>query len=156
MFGAMLAVSMFIGVFQSLCSRGRSLSDSDTVENFFMGGRSLGAVPVGVSLCASFMSAVQVLGIPSESYLYGFKFLYMCLGQGINSLLTATLFLPVYYRLTITSSNQVHTHTPIHFLYFYSLALSLQDLCLIAVIQWLRHWMIDSEGHEFISQHYQA
>ncbi|KAB5567063.1 hypothetical protein PHYPO_G00228500 [Pangasianodon hypophthalmus] len=105
-FGAMLAVSMFIGVFQSLRSRGRSFSDSNTVENFFMGGRSLGAVPVGVSLCASFMSAVQVLGVPSESYLYGFKFLYMCLGQGINSFLTATLFLPVYYRLTITSSNQ--------------------------------------------------
>ncbi|XP_060786964.1 sodium/iodide cotransporter isoform X1 [Neoarius graeffei] len=102
----MLAISMFIGIFQSLRSRGQSISGSDTVENFFMGGRSLGAVPVGVSLCASFMSAVQVLGVPSESYLYGFKFLYMCLGQGINSLLTATLFLPVYYRLTITSSNQ--------------------------------------------------
>ncbi|KAI5625727.1 sodium/iodide cotransporter, partial [Silurus asotus] len=105
-FGTMLAFSMFIGVFQSLRSRGRSFLDSDSVENFFTGGRKLGALPVGVSLCASFMSGVQVLGVPSESYLYGFKFLYMCLGQGINSLLTATLFLPVYYRLNITSSNQ--------------------------------------------------
>ncbi|XP_046726860.1 sodium/iodide cotransporter isoform X3 [Silurus meridionalis] len=102
----MLAFSMFIGIFQSLRSRGRSFIDSDSVENFFTGGRNLGALPVGVSLCASFMSGVQVLGVPSESYLYGFKFLYMCLGQGINSLLTATLFLPVYYRLNITSSNQ--------------------------------------------------
>ncbi|XP_046726859.1 sodium/iodide cotransporter isoform X2 [Silurus meridionalis] len=105
-FGTMLAFSMFIGIFQSLRSRGRSFIDSDSVENFFTGGRNLGALPVGVSLCASFMSGVQVLGVPSESYLYGFKFLYMCLGQGINSLLTATLFLPVYYRLNITSSNQ--------------------------------------------------
>ncbi|KAM9475853.1 sodium/iodide cotransporter isoform 2-T2 [Clarias gariepinus] len=105
-FGAMLAVSMIIGLFQSLRSHGRRFSDSEKVENFFTGGRSLGAVPVGVSLCASFMSGVQVLGVPAESYLYGLKFLYMCLGQGINSFLTATLFLPVYYRLAITSSNQ--------------------------------------------------
>ncbi|GAA6076613.1 sodium/iodide cotransporter isoform X1 [Tachysurus ichikawai] len=105
-FGAMLAISMFIGLLQSLLSRRRRLSDLDSMENFFTGGRSLGAVPVGVSLCASFMSGVQVLGVPSETYLYGFKFLYMCLGQGINSLLTATLFLPVYYTLNITSSNQ--------------------------------------------------
>ncbi|XP_026988895.1 sodium/iodide cotransporter isoform X2 [Tachysurus fulvidraco] len=105
-FGAMLAVSLFIGLLQSLLSRRRRFSDLDSMENFFTGGRSLGAVPVGVSLCASFMSGVQVLGVPSETYLYGFKFLYMCLGQGINSLLTATLFLPVYYTLNITSSNQ--------------------------------------------------
>ncbi|KAK3566236.1 hypothetical protein QTP86_029684 [Hemibagrus guttatus] len=105
-FGAMLAISLIIGLLQSLLTRGRRFSDSDSMENFFTGGRSLGAVPVGLSLCASFMSGVQVLGVPSESYLYGFKFLYMCLGQGINSFLTATLFLPVYYTLNITSSNQ--------------------------------------------------
>ncbi|KAK3539416.1 hypothetical protein QTP70_007491 [Hemibagrus guttatus] len=105
-FGAMLAISLIIGLLQSLLTRGRRFSDSDSMENFFTGGRSLGAVPVGLSLCASFMSGVQVLGVPSESYLYGFKFLYMCLRQGINSFLTATLFLPVYYTLNITSSNQ--------------------------------------------------
>ncbi|XP_062855561.1 sodium/iodide cotransporter [Trichomycterus rosablanca] len=97
-FGAMLAVSLFIGVFQSLRSGG--------AEDFFTGGRQMRAGPVGMSLCASFMSAVQVLGVPAESYLYGFKFLYMCVGQSANSLITAVLFLPVYYRLGITSSNQ--------------------------------------------------
>lgn len=102
-FGAMLSVSMAIGLFQAL--RKRPLDSS--VDAFFTGGRSMPAVPVGLSLCASFMSAVQVLGVPAEGFRYGFKFLYMCLGQSINSLLTAYLFLPVFFRLGVTSINQV-------------------------------------------------
>uniref|UniRef100_A0A3B5L4D1 Solute carrier family 5 member 5 n=1 Tax=Xiphophorus couchianus TaxID=32473 RepID=A0A3B5L4D1_9TELE len=101
-FAAMLSVSMAIGLFQALKKQRRDA----TAEAFFTGGRSMPAVPVGLSLCASFMSAVQVLGVPSEGFRYGFKFLYMCLGQSINSLLTAYLFLPVFFRLGITSTNQ--------------------------------------------------
>ncbi|XP_040896453.1 sodium/iodide cotransporter [Toxotes jaculatrix] len=101
-FAAMLLVSMAIGLFQALKKRPRNTN----VDDFFTGGRSMPAVPVGLSLCASFMSAVQVLGVPSEASRYGFKFLYMCLGQSINSLLTAYLFLPVFFRLGITSTNQ--------------------------------------------------
>ncbi|XP_006792072.2 sodium/iodide cotransporter [Neolamprologus brichardi] len=101
-FAAMLLVSVAIGLFQALKKRPREA----TADDFFTGGRSMPAIPVGLSLCASFMSAVQVLGVPSEGFRYGFKFLYMCLGQSINSLLTAYLFLPVFFRLGITSTNQ--------------------------------------------------
>uniref|UniRef100_A0A3Q1CUJ7 Solute carrier family 5 member 5 n=1 Tax=Amphiprion ocellaris TaxID=80972 RepID=A0A3Q1CUJ7_AMPOC len=101
-FAAMLSVSMAIGLFQALRKGPKDVSADD----FFTGGRSMPAVPVGLSLCASFMSAVQVLGVPAEALRYGFKFLYMCLGQSINSLLTAYLFLPVFFRLGITSTNQ--------------------------------------------------
>uniref|UniRef100_A0A3Q2ZYC6 Solute carrier family 5 member 5 n=1 Tax=Kryptolebias marmoratus TaxID=37003 RepID=A0A3Q2ZYC6_KRYMA len=101
-FAAMLSVSMLIGLFQALKRRTKNSS----VDDFFTGGRSMPAVPVGLSLCASFMSAVQVLGVPSEGFRFGFKFLYMCLGQSINSLLTAYLFLPIFFRLGITSINQ--------------------------------------------------
>lgn len=102
-FAAMLTVSMTIGLYQVLK---KSTKEANT-NDFFTGGRSMPAVPVGLSLCASFMSAVQVLGVPSEVSRYGMKFLYMCLGQSINSLLTAYLFLPIFFRLGITSSNQV-------------------------------------------------
>ncbi|XP_061594507.1 sodium/iodide cotransporter isoform X2 [Cololabis saira] len=101
-FAAMLSISMGIGLFQALKRR----TEDSSVSDFFTGGRSMPAVPVGLSLCASFMSAVQVVGVPSEGFRYGFKFLYMCLGQSINSLLTAYLFLPVFFRLGITSTNQ--------------------------------------------------
>lgn len=98
----MLLISMAIGLFQALKKAHREA----TAEDFFTGGRSLPAVPVGLSLCASFMSAVQVLGVPAEGFRYGFKFLYMCLGQSINSVLTVYLFVPVFYRLGITSTNE--------------------------------------------------
>lgn len=99
----MLVVSVAIGLFHAL----RKSSEETSIDDFFTGRRSMTAVPVGLSLCASFMSAVQVLGVPSEVYNHGSKFIYMCLGQSINSLLTAFFFLPVFFRLGITSSNQV-------------------------------------------------
>lgn len=102
-FAAMLLISMGIGLFQAL----KKKAVHAKADDFFTGGRNLTAVPVGLSLCASFMSAVQVLGVPTEASLYGLKFLYMCFGQTINSCLTAYLFLPVFYRLGITSTNQV-------------------------------------------------
>lgn len=103
-FAVMLLVSMAIGLFQALKKSPGRVANAD---DFFTGGRNMPAIPVGLSLCASFMSAVQVLGVPAEASRYGLKFVYMCLGQSINSLLTALLFLPVFYRLGITSTNQV-------------------------------------------------
>lgn len=102
-FAGMLVVSMAIGLFQAR----KKKESSANVDDFFTGGRSMPAMPVGMSLCASFMSAVQVLGVPAEASRYGFKFLYMCLGQSINSLLTAYIFLPIFFRQGITSTNQV-------------------------------------------------
>uniref|UniRef100_A0A8C9FKV8 Solute carrier family 5 member 5 n=1 Tax=Pavo cristatus TaxID=9049 RepID=A0A8C9FKV8_PAVCR len=98
-FGLMLLISTGIGLFHGLAKGGQKTS-----EDFFMGGRRMAAVPVGLSLSASFMSAIQVLGVPAEAYRYGSKFLWMCLGQLLNTLLTAYLFLPVFYRLRLTST----------------------------------------------------
>ncbi|KAH0508420.1 Sodium/iodide cotransporter [Microtus ochrogaster] len=100
-FAAMLLVSTGIGLWVGLARGGQRSAD-----DFFTGGRQLAAVPVGLSLAASFMSAVQVLGVPAEAARYGLKFLWMCAGQLLNSLLTALVFLPVFYRLGLTSTYQ--------------------------------------------------
>ncbi|MEJ1287893.1 solute carrier family 5 (sodium iodide symporter) member 5 [Cricetulus griseus] len=100
-FAVMLLVSTGIGLGVGLARGGQR-----SAEDFFTGGRQLAAVPVGLSLAASFMSAVQVLGVPAEAARYGLKFLWMCAGQLLNSLLTAALFLPVFYRLGLTSTYQ--------------------------------------------------
>ncbi|XP_060131414.1 sodium/iodide cotransporter [Zootoca vivipara] len=98
-FALMLLISTSIGLFYALSKGGQKTS-----EDFFTGGRQMSAIPVGLSLSASFMSAIQVLGVPAEAYRYGVKFLWMCLGQLLNTLLTAYLFLPVFYRLGLTST----------------------------------------------------
>lgn len=106
-FAVMLLVSTGIGLGVGLARGGQR-----SAEDFFTGGRQLAAVPVGLSLAASFMSAVQVLGVPAEAARYGLKFLWMCAGQLLNSLLTAALFLPVFYRLGLTSTYQVGHPVP--------------------------------------------
>ncbi|NXX22270.1 SC5A5 protein, partial [Podargus strigoides] len=98
-FALMLLVSTAIGLFHGLANGGQKTS-----EDFFTGGRRMAALPVGLSLSASFMSAIQVLGVPAEAYRYGAKFLWMCLGQLLNTVLTARFFLPVFYRLGLTST----------------------------------------------------
>uniref|UniRef100_A0A8C5IGA0 Sodium/iodide cotransporter n=1 Tax=Junco hyemalis TaxID=40217 RepID=A0A8C5IGA0_JUNHY len=103
-FALMLLISTAIGLFHGLAKGGQKTS-----EDFFTGGRRMSALPVGLSLSASFMSAIQVLGVPAEAFRYGAKFLWMCLAQLINSALTAQLFLPVFYRLGLTSTYEVGT-----------------------------------------------
>ncbi|XP_068027043.1 sodium/iodide cotransporter-like [Melanerpes formicivorus] len=98
-FSLMLLISTGIGLFHGLAKGGQQ-----TTEDFFTGGRRMSALPVGLSLSASFMSAIQVLGVPAESYRYGAKFLWMCFGQLLNTFLTSHLFLPVFYRLGLTST----------------------------------------------------
>ncbi|XP_053556016.1 sodium/iodide cotransporter [Bombina bombina] len=100
-FAFMLLGSTGIGLFYGVFSGGQKTSD-----DFFTGGRKMAALPVGLSLAASFMSAVQVLGVPAEAYRYGIKFMQMCIGQSLNSILTAFIFMPVFYRLGITSAYQ--------------------------------------------------
>ena len=92
--------STAIGMYHA-CRRGRG--------ELFSSERNLGAVSVGLSLTSTFMSAAQVLGVPSETYLFGAKFLQMCLGQSINVVITVIIFLPVFYRLRIKTTNKVNT-----------------------------------------------
>lgn len=60
-FALMLVVSTAIGVYYAWTSRGR-----ESAEEFLTGGRSLTALPVSMSLMASFMSSITVLSNPAE------------------------------------------------------------------------------------------
>lgn len=60
-FALMLVVSTAIGVYYAWASRG-----SESSRNFQMGKRKLPALPVSMSLTASFMSSITVLSNPAE------------------------------------------------------------------------------------------
>ncbi|XP_007538143.1 sodium-coupled monocarboxylate transporter 1 [Erinaceus europaeus] len=96
-FAAMLLVSAAIGVYYAFAGA-RSAGD------FLTGGRSLSAVPVALSLTASFMSAVTVLGTPAEVYRFGSVFCMFAGTYLLVVLLSAELFLPVFYKLGVTST----------------------------------------------------
>ncbi|NWZ50721.1 SC5A8 protein, partial [Haliaeetus albicilla] len=98
-FVGMLLVSAAIGVYYAFVGGGQKSS-----KDFLMGGRSMSALPVALSLTASFMSAVTVLGTPAEIYRYGAIFCIFAITYGLVVLCSAEIFLPVFYRLGITST----------------------------------------------------
>lgn len=60
-FAFMLVVSAAVGIYFAWVDRAQRSS-----ADFLMGGRKLTAVPVSLSLTASFMSAITVLSNPAE------------------------------------------------------------------------------------------
>ncbi|KAK1796495.1 hypothetical protein P4O66_009526 [Electrophorus voltai] len=98
-FAAMVLGAAVVGLFQAI--RGRKGSSS---TEFLLGGRQMTAVPVAMSLTASFMSGITVIGTPSEAYIYGTPFWLFAFSYTIMSTISAEIFVPLFYRLGITST----------------------------------------------------
>ncbi|NXP78951.1 SC5AC protein, partial [Ramphastos sulfuratus] len=98
-FAALFLVCASIGVFFAVKERKKKTS-----KEFLVGGRQMTCGPIAFSLTTSFMSAVTVLGTPSEVYRYGAAFVLFFLSYALVIIFTAELFLPVFYRSGITST----------------------------------------------------
>ncbi|XP_072905820.1 sodium-coupled monocarboxylate transporter 2 isoform X1 [Hemitrygon akajei] len=98
-FALLFVISSGIGVFFAIKERKNATSRA-----FLVGGRQMVCVPVALSLTASFMSAITVLGVPAEVYRYGASIILFCFAFSFVVVLTAELFLPVFYRSGITST----------------------------------------------------
>ncbi|XP_046639502.1 sodium-coupled monocarboxylate transporter 1-like [Daphnia pulicaria] len=98
-FAAMLSVSAIIGVYYA-CAGGKQ----STTSEFLMAGRSMSTFPVAMSLIASFMSAITLLGTPAEVYQFGT--MYWLIGASYFIVMPATnyLYLPIFYKLQVTSA----------------------------------------------------
>ncbi|XP_046890471.1 sodium-coupled monocarboxylate transporter 2 [Hypomesus transpacificus] len=98
-FACLFVVSSGIGVFFAVKERNMASS-----REFLVGGRQMTCGPVALSLTASFMSAVTVLGAPSDVYRFGASFILFGVAYTLVVLATAELFVPVFYRSGITST----------------------------------------------------
>ncbi|XP_062403127.1 sodium-coupled monocarboxylate transporter 2 [Sardina pilchardus] len=97
-FSCLFVVSSGIGIFFAVKER------KAPSKEFLVGGRQMTCVPVALSLTASFMSAVTVLGAPSDVYRFGASFLIFGVAYTFVVISTAELFLPIFYRSGITST----------------------------------------------------
>lgn len=59
----MLLVSCLIGTFYGFFSK-----KQETSNDFLLGGSSIGTIPMAMSLAASFITAIELLGNPAEMY----------------------------------------------------------------------------------------
>lgn len=63
-------------------------------------------------LCFSYISGISLLGIPAEMYVYGTQYWMIVCSDCLVSLTMALVYLPVFYKLKITSSYQVQPLIP--------------------------------------------
>lgn len=102
LFGGLLMVSASIGLFYAIKDRNKH-----TTKDFLLAGGDMHVVPVALSLLASFMSAITILGTPSEMYKYGTMYCWIGLSYFFAVFLSAHIYIPIFYRIGITSSYEV-------------------------------------------------
>lgn len=72
--------------------------------NYLVGGRKMKIFPVAMSLIASFISGIAIMGASTETYLYGTQFCYIFTAIIAMAFSMNYIFLPVYQGLDITSA----------------------------------------------------
>lgn len=96
---SMLIISVGIGMFYGFFS-----GDPKTAEDFLLGGSSMGTFPMAMSLAASFITAIELLGNPAEMYSHGTQFWMTCCAFLIVVPVASRCYVPVFMTLRLTSS----------------------------------------------------
>ncbi|XP_011307182.1 sodium-coupled monocarboxylate transporter 1 [Fopius arisanus] len=99
-FVVMLGVSAAVGVYYAWNDR----KTPDAVAEYLVGGKTMRVFPISMSLIASYISGIALLGFPAEMYVYGTQLWATVIGDALVSLTMAIVYLPVFYGLQITSS----------------------------------------------------
>ncbi|XP_035695681.1 sodium-coupled monocarboxylate transporter 1-like [Branchiostoma floridae] len=98
-FGGMLAVTAATGLYHAFAGGGQR-----TTARYLMADRSMFSLPVAISVLASFMSAVSILGEPSEIFVHGIQYWLIDLSFFITIPVTAVFFIPVFHGLGLTTA----------------------------------------------------
>jgi SSS family solute:Na+ symporter len=82
----------------------RLSSRQKTTEDFFLAGRSMPWLAVGMSMFASVTSAVTFMGLPGRAYSENISLIVVCLVSPLLVPFLTRLFYPFYQRLRVTTS----------------------------------------------------
>ncbi|XP_063953967.1 sodium-dependent multivitamin transporter-like [Lytechinus pictus] len=98
-FISMLVASIITGLYHAFAGGGQK-----TTSSYLLADRSMSAFPIALSTAVSFLSAITLLGIPSEIYTYGVQYWWTSFSFIIKMSITAVIFIPVYYGLGLISA----------------------------------------------------
>eukprot|EP00794_Sanderia_malayensis_P018247 gene18247-20067_t len=99
-FSLMLVLSSAIGLYYGLRRK------QQTTREYLTAGGSMHWFPISISLLASFVSAVGLLGLPAEIYTFGIQHFLTGIGFALIMLLSAWIYAPIFYRTKVTSANE--------------------------------------------------
>ncbi|NOY57361.1 MAG: sodium/solute symporter [Calditrichaeota bacterium] len=72
-----------------------------STKDFFLGGRSMGWLPIGLSLMATLTSAVGYMAFPAGAIKYGIIMLWMAMAIPISFPVVVYVFMPFYHKLKV-------------------------------------------------------
>ena len=102
-FSIMLLISALIGVWYGCGPGGKQ----KTTAEYLLANRKMRHFPVAISLLVSYLSAITLLGVPSEIYTYGAQYYVLIVSYFIICGTVATVFVPMFRRVNITCANEV-------------------------------------------------
>lgn len=76
---------------------------NDKIKEYLLAGKNMSALPVALSLLASFFSATSLLGFPAEVYQFGIQYWISIIGLSIPPFIGAFLTGPMFARLKVLS-----------------------------------------------------
>ncbi|XP_059482403.1 sodium-coupled monocarboxylate transporter 1-like isoform X2 [Neocloeon triangulifer] len=97
----MLASSAAIG-----CYFGLSKGGQRSALDYLMGGRQMSMLPVALSLVASFISGISIMGDPAEVYRHGTQYWTIVLSSYLASCVVSLVYAPLYIKLQLNSCYQ--------------------------------------------------
>ncbi|XP_060071967.1 sodium-coupled monocarboxylate transporter 1-like [Ylistrum balloti] len=100
-----LCVCIGIGVYY-----GYQTNKNPTLENYFFGNRRLLVVPVAMSIFVTFISAISVMGIPAEIYLFGIRMIHGVVAYVLSICIANVTVVPLLYPLKLTSTYEYLQH----------------------------------------------
>ena len=99
--GAVLAISLGIGLYFGLFKKQR------TPEEYLLGNRHMKLLPVALSMIVTYQSAVSVIGLPTEIYMYHTMYLYSYIGYVLCNLVQCFAIVPLMHPLQLNSAYEV-------------------------------------------------
>lgn len=132
LFGLLLVISAGIGLFFAIKDR-----KHNNTKTFLMAGGEMSPFPVALSLLASFMSAITILGTPAEMYNYTTMYYWIGLSYLFVAFGAAHVFMPIFYQLRVRSAYEVISvfihHSFFHFQKLCTSSLHLSYICRLSV-----------------------
>lgn len=102
-FSVMMLISALIGIWYGCGPGGKQ----KTTAEYLLGDRQMKNWPVAISLLVSYLSAITLLGVPSEIYTYGAQYYVLIISYFFICFTVAVIFVPMFRRVNITCANEV-------------------------------------------------
>ncbi|XP_035919646.1 sodium-coupled monocarboxylate transporter 1 [Anopheles stephensi] len=93
-------IGIYFGFLKKKAKKGEAEAD------YLVGNRQMKVIPISLSLIASFISGISLLGTPTEIYLYGVQYMYIIGGVITMGFIMMYFYLPVFHNLKLTSTYQ--------------------------------------------------